>query len=67
MFPTGLFSVSTGCHQSLVMCMYILCVGGWVGVDMWVCICTSFYRELSPYPIDGSHMITHYKAASPLK
>lgn len=31
-----------------------------------MCICTSIPCELSPRPIDGSHMITLNKAASPL-
>lgn len=44
-------------HQSSMMCMLCVCVF----------ICTSIPCELSPHPIDGSHITTLYKAASPLK
>lgn len=60
MFQTQVCSVCTGPHQSSVMDM---CVNVWMGV----CIYTSIPCELSPGPIDGSHMIALYKAASPLK
>lgn len=59
MFQTQVCSVWTGPHQSSMM--YMLC--DFVGV----CICTSIPCELSPCPIDGSHMTSPYKAASPLK
>ncbi len=67
---TGLLCVHWP-HQSSVMNMYMcecvcvcvcMCMRAWMGV----CICTSIPCELSPYPIDDSHMTILYKAASPL-
>lgn len=57
MFQTQVCSVCTGPHQS----SNPVCVGG------WVCVFAHPFPELSPRPIDGSHMTTLYKAASPLK
>lgn len=73
MFQTQVCSVCTRPHQSSMINMYVcVCVSVCMNVSvcecvwMGVCICTSIPCELSPYPIDDSHMTTLYKAASPL-